>query len=164
MILWAIFAAVIIVMLALDLGIFQHRHHEIKLKEALLRSAAWIGLALIFCLVVYFWRGPAKALEFLTGYLIEESLSVDNLFVFLVVFAYFRVPRQNEHEVLFWGIMGALVTRGIFIVVGVELIHRFHWVLYIFGLILIWTAIKLAFEKGKEIQPDTNPVLKIFSE
>lgn len=159
--LWLIFAALVIGMLCLDLGV--HRHsHVIKLKEALSWSAIWISLGLGFSLLVYFWMGPQKALEYLTGYVIEESLSIDNLFVFLIIFSYFRVPRQYEHTILFWGIIGAWVTRGFFIFTGVALIHKFHWLLYLFGAFLIWTGYKLATEKEKEVHPEKNPVLRIF--
>ena len=159
--LWIIFGVFVLGMLALDLGLHR-KSHVIKVKEALLWSAIWIGMGLLFGLIVYFWLGSQKALEYLTAYLIEESLSVDNLFVFLVIFSYFRVPRQHEHDILFWGIIGAWVTRGIFIVMGVTLIHQFHWILYLFGVLLIWTATNLAFEKEKEVRPEKNPVLKIF--
>ena len=160
--LWAIFAVVILAMLILDLGVINRKAHAIQLREAFLWSLVWVALALGFCGLVYFWMGSEKALEFLTGYVVEESLSVDNLFVFLIIFSYFSVPRHYEHKVLFWGIIGVLITRGIFITVGVTLIHRFHWVLYGFGLILIWTAWKLATEKDKEIEPEKNPVLRLF--
>ena len=157
-----VFAVVIVAMLALDLGVFNRKAHVIRLREAFLWSAVWISLALSFSGLVNYWMGSQKALEFLTGYLVEESLSVDNLFVFLIIFAYFRVPRQYEHKILFWGIVGVLVTRGIFITVGVALIERFSWVLYLFGAVLIFTAVKLAMEKDKEVHPENNPVLKFF--
>lgn len=160
--LWAIFAAAVVVMLVLDLGVFNREAHVVRFKEAAVWSSVWIFLALGFSGLVHYWMGPEKALEFLTGYVIEESLSVDNLFVFLVIFNYFRVPRQYEHKILFWGIVGVLITRGIFITAGVSLIHRFHWILYVFGAVLIWTAVKLAFEKDKEVHPEKNPVLKLF--
>lgn len=149
-------------MLVLDLKVFQRKAHEIKIREALLLAAFWISLALAFNVVVFFWRGERAALEFLTGYLLEESLSVDNLFVFLLIFSYFRVPRAYQHGVLFWGILGAIVMRFIFIIAGVALIHKFHWVIYVFGSILILTGIKLAREKDQEIHPEKNPVLKLF--
>ena len=159
---WLVFGILILAMLVIDLGIFHRKSHVVQLREALSWSGVWISLALFFALLVRVWMGPEKALEFLTGYIIEESLSVDNLFVFLVIFSYFRVPRQYEHKVLFWGIIGVLVMRGIFITVGVALIHRFHWILYLFGAVLIWTAVRLAFEKEKEVHPEKNPVLKLF--
>lgn len=160
--LWIVFGVIIVGMLALDLGWSARHTHEIKLKEALIRCSIWIGLAMIFALIVNIWKGPEKSLEFLTGYVIEESLSVDNLFVFIVIFSHFRVPKRYEHEVLFWGIIGACVTRGIFIALGVELVHRFEWMLYLFGLILIATAWKLMFEKEKEVDPEKNLILRIF--
>jgi tellurite resistance protein TerC len=122
----------------------------------------WITLALSFNLGLYVWLGPRPALEFLTGYLIEKSLSVDNLFVFLLLFSYFRVDGQYQHEVLFWGIIGALVMRALFIALGVTLIHRFAWIIYVFGAVLIYSGIRMAFEKKKQIRPEKNPVLKLF--
>jgi tellurite resistance protein TerC len=126
------------------------------------RSALWVALALGFAVIVYFWRGPDVSLQFLTGYLIEESLSVDNLFVMLMIFSYFRVPAAYQHKVLFWGILGALVMRAIFIFTGVALIEKFHWMIYLFGALLIFTGIKMAVEKNKEIHPEHNPVLRLF--
>lgn len=149
-------------MLVIDLGFFHRQSHEVKLKEALAWSSVWITLALSFSFLVYFRMGSEKALEFLTGYVIEESLSVDNLFVFLVIFSYFQVPGRYQHKVLFWGILGVLIMRGIFITAGVALIQRFHFVLYLFGVILILTAVKLALEKDKEMHPEKNFVLKLF--
>ncbi len=160
--LWGVFALVIGVMLALDLGIVNRKAHVIRLREAFLWSLVWTSLALSFCGLVNFWMGSQKALEFLTGYLVEESLSIDNLFVFLLLFAYFRVPKHYEHTILFWGIIGVLFTRGIFITMGVALIERFHWVLYIFGAVLVYTAFKLALEKDKEVRPEKNIFLKLF--
>lgn len=160
--LWWVFGGLVLAMLVLDLGVINRKAHVIQLKEASLWSFAWISLALAFSALVFFWMGQEKALEFLTGYVIEESLSVDNLFVFLVIFSYFRVPREFEHKVLFWGIVGVLITRGIFITAGVALIHKFHWILYLFGLILIVTAAKLVLKEDEEIHPENNPVLKLF--
>ncbi|MBI4243855.1 MAG: TerC family protein [Planctomycetes bacterium] len=159
---WVFFNIFVLAMLALDLGVFHRKSHEVKIKEALVWSAAWITLALLFNLVIYFWQGRATALEFLTGYLLEKSLSVDNIFVFLLIFSYFRVPTHYQHKVLFWGILGALVMRAIFIALGITLIQKFHWVIYIFGGFLIFTGIKMALEKDKEIHPEKNPVLKLF--
>jgi len=159
---WVGFNLFVVLMLALDLGVFQRRAHEIKIKEALLWSGIWITLALLFNLGIYFWRGPETALEFLTGYLIEKSLSVDNLFVFLLIFSYFDVPPLYQHKVLFWGILGALIMRAIFIVAGITLIQTFHWVLYVFGAFLILTGIKMAFQKGRKIHPEKNPVTRLF--
>ncbi|HSE83926.1 MAG TPA: TerC family protein [Thermodesulfobacteriota bacterium] len=159
---WVGFNAFVLVMLALDLGVFHRKAHTVKIKEALLWAALWISLALIFNVIVYFWKGPGKALEFLTGYLIEESLSVDNLFVFLMIFSYFNVPARYQHSVLFWGILGAIIMRAVFIFAGVALINKFHWIIYIFGIFLIFTGIRLALQKEREIHPEKNPVLRIF--
>jgi len=132
------------------------------MKEALGWSVFWVALALLFNLAIYFWKGPQLGLEFLTGYLIEKSLSVDNIFVFVLIFSYFQIPALYQHKVLFWGIVGALVFRALFIFTGLVLIEKFHWVIYIFGFFLIASGIKLALEKNKEIHPDKNPVLKLF--
>ncbi len=160
--LWIAFNIFVLAMLALDLGVFHRKAHVIKIKEALAWSAMWITLALLFNLGVYFWRGPETALEFLTGYVIEKSLSVDNIFVFLLIFSYFRVSLLYQHKVLFWGILGALIMRAIFIATGVTLIQKFHWVIYIFGAFLILTGIKMALQKDKKIHPERNPVLRLF--
>jgi tellurite resistance protein TerC len=149
-------------MLALDLGIFHRRAHTVRFKEALAWSAAWISLAAIFAVLVFFWHGRGEALEFITGYVIELSLSVDNLFVFLVIFRYFKVPSHDQHKVLFWGIVGALVMRAIFIVAGVSLINRFHWIIYVFGLLLLYSGFKLLRQGETEIHPEQNPVLRLF--
>lgn len=159
---WIIFAAIIGGMLFLDLAVVNRKAHVVSIKEALTWSAVWIGVALLFNAGIYVWRGKEPALQFLTGYLIEKSLSVDNLFVFLLVFSYFRVPAQYQHKVLFWGIFGALVLRAIFIWAGVSLIHRFHWVIYVFGAFLIFTGVKLACEKNKEFHPEHNPALALL--
>jgi tellurite resistance protein TerC len=161
-ILWIVFGVLIPVMLALDLGIFHRKDHVIKVKEALFWSAIWISLALLFALGVYLLVGHEKALNFLTGYLVEESLSVDNLFVFLLIFSYFCVPAAYQHRVLFWGIIGAIVMRAIFIVTGLTLLENLHWVIYIFGAFLVYTAARLAFQKEEEIKPEKNPVLRLF--
>lgn len=160
--LWVGFNIFVLAMLALDLGIFHRRAHIVGIKEALIWSAIWIILALLFNLGIYFWRGPETALEFLTGYLIEKSLSVDNLFVFLMIFSYFNVDSLYQHKVLFWGILGALITRAIFIATGITLIQNFHWVIYVFGAFLILTGIRMAIRKEKEIHPERNPLLKLF--
>lgn len=160
---WIIFAAVILIMMALDLGVLNRRAHEVSFREALIWCAVWVSLALLFNLVVWWWRGPEDALLFLTGYLVEESLSVDNLFVFILIFSYFRVPSQFQHKVLFWGILGAVIMRGVFIAAGVTLIHRFHWVIYVFGVFLIYTGIRLALQKDKqEMDPEKNLFVRIF--
>jgi tellurite resistance protein TerC len=160
--LWIAFNIFVVAMLALDLGVFHRKAHAVKIKEALVWSAFWVVLSLLFNLGVYFWRGPVTALEFLTGYLLEKSLSVDNIFVFLLIFTYFRVPALYQHKVLFWGILGALIMRAMFIATGVTLIQKFHWVIYIFGAFLVLTGIKMALQKGKEIHPERNPVLRLF--
>jgi tellurite resistance protein TerC len=159
---WIAFNLFVVAMLALDLGVFHRKAHVVKYKEALSWSGVWIALASTFAVIVYFWRGQQPGLEFVTGYLIELSLSVDNLFVFLVLFSYFKVPDEHQHKVLFWGIVGALVMRVIFIFSGVALINRFHWIIYIFGVFLVYTGIKLAVQDETDIHPETNPILKWF--
>jgi len=149
-------------LLAIDLGVFHRRSHTVKIREALIWSAVWIGLALVFNIFVLYTRGPVPAMEFLTGYLVEEALSVDNLFVFLMIFSYFRVPSEYQHKVLFWGIIGALAMRAAFILAGIALIQKFHWVMYIFGLFLVITGIKMVRSDDNEIDPERNPVLKLF--
>ncbi len=158
---WILFNAFVIVMLVLDLAVFHRKAHAIRFREALTFSTMWIALAGIFAFGVYLWFGRATALEFAAGYLVEESLSVDNLFVFLLIFRYFRVPATYQHKVLFWGIIGALVMRGVFIVAGVTLIRHFHWIIYLFGVFLVYTGLKLLGSSEKEIHPEQNPVLKM---
>ena len=160
--LWTGFAIFVIAMLALDLGVFHRHSHEVRIKEALLWTGAWVTLALLFNLGVWHWFGPDRALEFLTGYVIELSLSVDNLFVFLLIFAYFKVPARFQHKVLFWGIVGALAMRLLFIGAGIGLIERFHWVIYVFGGILVVSGLRMALAKEKNVQPDRNPLLRVF--
>ncbi len=159
---WILFNIFVLVMLALDLGVFNRRAHSVTFREALGWSGMWVGLATAFAVLVYFWHGRAASLEFATGYLIELSLSVDNLFVFLVIFRFFRVPAELQHRVLFWGILGALVTRGAFILAGVSLIQRFHWLIYVFGALLVYSGIKLMRQGDEEVDPERNPVLRIF--
>ena len=149
-------------LLALDLGVFNRKAHVIKLKEALLWSIFWIALALLFNAGIYFLRGPEDAIDFFTGYIIEKSLSIDNIFVFLLIFQYFKTPAIYQHKVLFWGIVGALLMRAVFIFAGVALVSMFHWIIYIFGAFLVITGIKMALQKDKELHPEKNPVLKIF--
>jgi tellurite resistance protein TerC len=149
-------------MLVLDLGVFHRRAHTVKFREALIWSVAWIALAAIFAVAIFFWHGRTPALEFVTGYVIELSLSVDNLFVFLLIFRFFQVPAIHQHKVLFWGILGALIMRAIFIAAGVSLIERFHWIIYVFGAFLIYSGIKLFFQNEAEIHPEKNPVLRLF--
>ncbi len=159
---WVGFIAFIILLLAIDLGIFHRKSHEVKIKEALIWSVVWISMALIFNYGIYVLLGKEKALEFLTGYLIEKSLSVDNLFVFIMLFSFFNVQPKYQHKVLFWGIMGALLMRAIFIFSGVALISKFHWIIYIFGAFLVFTGIKMLFHKDNETVPDKNPLVRLF--
>jgi tellurite resistance protein TerC len=159
---WGGFIIFILGLLILDLKVLQKDDHEIKVREALAWTGFWIALALLFNAGVYYFEGTQKALEFLTAYLIEKSLSVDNIFVFLMVFSYFGIPPKYQHRVLFWGIIGALIMRAAFILVGVALIERIHWIIYVFGAFLIFIGIKMALEKEKEIHPEKNPVLKYF--
>jgi tellurite resistance protein TerC len=149
-------------MLTLDLAVFSRRAHVVKIRESLYWTAFWITLALLFCTGVYFFYGHQKALEFLAGYLIEYSLSIDNLFVFLLFFRYFAVPAENEQKALIWGIIIALVMRGIFIFVGIALINKFHWVIYIFGIFLIFTAVQLVRGKEQEVHPERNIMIKLL--
>jgi len=161
-VLWIGFTVFVLGMLALDLGVFHRDAHQLRVREALGWTAVWISLALLFNLGVYFWFGSELALEFLTGYVIEKALSVDNIFVFLVIFSAFSVPAKLQHRALFWGVLGALITRAIFIVLGAALLHRFHWVAYLFGAFLIFTGIKLLVNRGGEVQPEKNPVVRLF--
>ncbi len=160
--LWLGFSIFVILMLFLDLFIFHKKTHEVKIKEALIWSAIWISLALIFNYGIYLLFGTQRALEFLSAYVIEKSLSVDNLFVFIMIFSYFNIKAEYQHKILFWGILGALVMRIIFIFAGIQLIHTFHWVIYVFGVFLIYTGAKIPFEKDKELNPDKNPIVKLF--
>jgi tellurite resistance protein TerC len=159
---WILFNLFVAAMLALDLGVLNRRSHRVGFREALAWSAVWITLAAAFAVLEFFWHGRSQALQFVTGYVIELSLSVDNLFVFLVIFRYFKVPDQHQHKVLFWGILGALVMRIVFILAGVGLIRRFSWITYIFGLMLIYSGIKLLRQGEAEIHPEKNPVLVLF--
>lgn len=158
--LWIGFILLVFLLLALDLGIFHRKAHVIKIKESLLLSVFWISIAIMFNIGIYFWLGPQSALEFITGYVIEKALSVDNLFVFLMIFSYFHVSSIYQHKILFWGILGALVMRAIFIATGITLIEKFHEIIYIFGAFLIITGIKMAMHGEKKIEPEKNPVLK----
>lgn len=160
--LWVGFTLFVLALLALDLGVFHRRAHEVRVREALIWTGVWITLALLFNLGVYFWFGSEPALEFLTGYVIEKALSFDNIFVFIVVFAAFAVPPKLQHRVLFWGILGALVMRAVFIVLGAALLHRFHWVIYLFGAFLVFTGIKLLVQRSDEIHPERNPLFRLF--
>ncbi len=147
-------------MLALDLGVFNKKQHEIKIKEALIWSAVWISLALVFNLLIFYEMGHDKGLEFFTGYILEKSLSVDNIFVFILLFKFFDVPKQYQHKVLYWGIFGALIMRAVLIVIGAALIARFWWVMLIFGAFLVIAGLKMAFQKDEVVHPEKNPVVK----
>lgn len=160
---WIGFIVFVLVMLALDLFVFHKQNTVVKVKEALLWSLFWIGLAVLFNIGIYFLVGKVKALEFLTGYLIEESLSIDNLFVFIMIFGFFKIDPKFQHKILFWGIIGAIVMRAIFIFAGVALIQRFNWVMYIFGAFLLYTGIKMLFEKeDSEFNPNENVMIRGF--
>jgi tellurite resistance protein TerC len=160
--LWIGFNVFVLFMLALDLGVFHKKSHVVSVKEALAWSGVWVALALVFNYGLYVYRGETIALEFLTGYLIEKSLSVDNIFVFALIFSYFSVPQQYQHKVLFWGILGALVLRAIFIAVGAALLAEFHWIIYVFGGFLVLTGIKMALQKEHGVHPERNPLVKLF--
>ena len=160
---WILFNAFVLVLLGLDLFVFHRKAHEVKIKEAIFWTLFWIALSLGFNYYIYYRYGSGPALEFLTAYLIEKSLSVDNLFVFLMIFNYFRVPLQYQHKILFWGILGALVMRAAFILVGVALLERFHFITYILGAFLVFTGVKMATTQQEEIDPKANPIVKFFS-
>ncbi len=157
--LWAGFTVFVLALLTLDLGVFHRKAHEVRLKEALGWSIAWVALALAFNWGVFHWFGAERGLEFLTGYVIEKALAVDNIFVFLVLFSTFAVPKAYQHRVLFWGILGALVLRAVFIVLGAALIQRFHWVIYVFGAFLVLTGIKLLRAAQRRAAPREEPSL-----
>jgi len=159
---WIGFHVFIFIMLALDLGVFHKKTHSVPVKEAVIWTMVWICLALLFNLFIFFEFGKIKALEFLTGYVIEYSLSVDNIFVFILIFSYFSVNKLYQHKILFWGILGALIMRGIFIFAGVALINRFHWIVIIFGGFLVFTGIKMLFQKSEGVDPEHNPIVKFF--
>jgi len=159
---WIGFHLFIFFMLALDLGVFHKKSHKVPVKEAVIWSLVWVSLALLFNLFVYFQFGKIKALEFLTGYVIEYSLSVDNIFVFILIFSYFGVSDKYQHRVLFWGILGALIMRAIFIFAGVALINRFHWIVLIFGGFLVYTGIHMLFQKETAVDPEKNVIVKFF--
>ena len=157
---WSVFGVLVLVMLALDLGVFHRREHEVKMKEALIWSGIWIVVALCFNWGIYLVKGKEPAMQFLAGYILERTLSFDNLFVFLLVFNYFKLPSVHHHKVLFWGIFGALIFRAIFIGCGIGLLHYFSWMIYVFGAILVWTGAKLAFEKDSKVEPEKNLFFK----
>jgi tellurite resistance protein TerC len=161
--LWIGFSVFILFMLSLDLGLFNRRAHDIKYREAAIWSAVWIALASVFAAIVFYYQGSSRGLEFVTGYLIELSLSVDNLFVFLLIFSYFKVPSKYQHRVLFWGVLGALVMRLTMIFVGATLINRFHWIIYIFGAFLVYTGIKMFRQQDNDFQPEDNALVRFLT-
>jgi tellurite resistance protein TerC len=159
--LWGGFLLLILVLLALDIGVFHRKAHVVRPREALLWSLFWVGLALVFNVFVYFRFGQERALEFLTGYLIEKALSVDNIFVFLVIFSYFSVPSEYQHRVLFWGVLGAILMRALFILAGAALLHAFHGIVVLFGAFLVFTGFRLLAHRAEEIHPERNPLLRL---
>lgn len=159
---WVVFNIFVLGLLALDLGVFHRKDHAVGMKEAAIWTVVWISLALLFNLGIYIYAGSEPALQFLTGYLIEKSLSVDNIFVFVMLFSYFNVPVIYQHRVLFWGILGALIMRGILIGVGAFLIAQFHWVIYIFGAFLVFTGIRMAMQKEENVEVESNGVVKLL--
>jgi len=159
---WIGFNVFVLLMLALDLGVFNRKSHEISIKEAIIWTGVWITLAMCFNVFIYFWQGEVKALEFFTGYIIEKALSVDNIFVFVLIFSYFKTPAIHQHKILFWGIIGALIMRAAFIFAGVALLEKFHWTIYVFGAILIYTGYKMLTHKDIIIEPEKNPLIKLF--
>jgi len=159
---WILFNVFVAAMLALDLGVFHRRAQPLRLRQALIWSGLWIVLAALFAALLYVWQGHTAALEFSTGYVIELSLSADNLFIFLLIFRYFQLSEPQQYRVLFWGVIGAIVMRAAFIFAGVGLIRRFHWVIYLFGLFLLYTGIRLLFQREAKVDPEKNPVLRAF--
>lgn len=157
---WIVFNAFVILMLSLDLGVFHRKSHEVTIKEALTWTFIWVFLALVFNVIIYYWRGRQQALEFFTGYLVEKALSIDNIFVFIMIFTYFQVPTKYQHKVLFWGVIGALIMRVIFIFAGVALLEKFHFTIYLFGALLIFTGYKMFNHSSLKIDPDKNPVIR----
>jgi tellurite resistance protein TerC len=160
-ILWSAFNLFVLGMLALDLGVFHRKTHEVGVREALTWTGVWITLAMTFNLFIYYHFDEDRAIAFFTGYLLEKSLSVDNIFVMIMIFSYFEVPAKYQHKVLFWGILGALVMRIIFILTGIELIHRFHWLIYIFGGFLVITGIRMIISGDVKLEPEKNPLIKL---
>jgi len=158
---WIAFNLFVLAMLAIDLLVFHKEAQEVRLKEAAIWSTFWVLLALVFGAGVYAWMGPEAGLQYLTGYVIEKALSVDNIFVFVLIFSYFRVPARYQHRVLFWGILGALVMRGAMIAAGAYLIHQFHWVIYVFGAFLVFTGLRMATQTEHDIEPEANPVIRL---
>jgi tellurite resistance protein TerC len=159
---WIGFNLFVLALLAIDLGVFHRKAHSVSIKEATAWSIVWVSLAMIFNLGIYFTWGEEKALEFFTGYVIEKSLSVDNLFVFLMIFQYFSTPAEYQHRVLFWGILGALILRAIFIAAGSALLTQFHWMIYVFGAFLVFTGIKMFLQGDEKLEPNRNPAVRLF--
>ena len=159
---WIFFNLFVLAMLALDLGVFHRKSHIVSVREAAVWSAVWITISMIFNVLLFFWKGPTPSLEFLAGYLIEKSLSVDNIFVFVIIFGSFAVPREYQHRVLFWGVIGALIMRGILIGLGAILLQRFHWLIYVFGAFLIFTGIRLLGREGEEPHPEKSPLIQML--
>lgn len=159
---WILFNVFVAAMLALDLGVVHRRARTPTLRHAVMWSALWITLAAVFAVLLYLTQGRTAALEFSTGYVIEISLSADNLFIFLLIFRYFRLPEQEQYRVLFWGIIGAIAMRAAFIFTGVGLIKRFHWIIYGFGLLLVYSGFRLMFQRGAQVNPEKNPLLRLF--
>lgn len=157
---WVLFNVFVVAMLALDLGVIHRRAQALSMRQAFAWSAFWISIAVLFAVLLNHWKGRTAALEFSTGYVIELSLSADNLFIFLLIFQYFRLPEKNQYRVLFWGILGAILMRAVFIFAGVGLIRRFHWIIYGFGALLLYSGIRLLFQRGAQIHPEKNPVLR----
>jgi len=162
-VLWIGFSVLILLVLSIDLGLFNRKAHTVKYREAVIWSAVWISLASVFAVIVFWFQGTQRGLEFVTGYLIELSLSVDNLFVFLLLFSYFKVPAKFQHRVLFWGVMGALLMRLTMIFIGAALINRFHWIIYIFGAFLVYTGLKMFTQEETDLQPEDNPFVKVVT-
>ncbi len=158
---WGGFLLLIAALLALDLGVLNRRPHAIRFKEALLWTLVWVMLAMLFNLGIFYWRGPEVAMQFLAGYLIEQSLSVDNLFIFLIIFSYFKIAHDQQHKILFWGIIGAIFMRIFLILLGTALVTRFHWIFYVFGVFLVATAIKMALQKESGIDPEQNTIVTL---
>lgn len=159
---WLLFTVFVLLMLALDLGVFHRKTHEVSVKEALSWTLVWVFLAMVFNAIVFFWKGQQQALEFFTGYLVEKALSVDNIFVFIMIFTYFQIPTKYQHKILFWGILGALVLRIIFIFAGVALIEKFHYTIYFLGALLIYTGYKMFYHNDATIDPERNPAIRFF--
>ena len=158
---WVIFGIAIVIALVLDLGVFHRKAHTVQLKEALIESAAWISIALLFNLWLYFSRGPLAGVEFFTAYLVEKSLSVDNIFVFLLIFQAFKIPPKSQHRVLYFGIAGALVLRAVFVLAGITLLQAFHPIMYLFGAILLFTGLKMLFPRKRALRPENNWMVRI---